>query len=130
MIEKLLGKTFPLQAVKVFMTYRTAWWEDYGFHQGAINSNMLVNQTIAFGCYAVRGGYATILVTYSLRIVEDFQELDRPHHHRFENECGEIPESLVPSTILVDHCVQQMCQLLGMSYSLCFQLNLHIFDLC
>ena len=115
-IKELLSQTFPLPAVKVFMTYRTAWWEDYGFCQGAINSNMLVNQTIAFGGYAVKGGFATILVTYTWRSVEDFEELDRPHHHRFKNDGGEIPESLVPSTLLVDHCVQQMCQLLGMFF--------------
>ena len=116
-IQHLLDKTFMLPAIKVFMTYRTAWWEQYGFFFGAMNTDLPSNEAMALGEAAKVGGFATLLATYTFRDIEVFESLDRPHYKRFENTEGDIKdEQLIPSERLVEYCEKSLCVLLGESF--------------
>lgn len=115
-IEEMLGKTYSLPAIKVFLTYKSPWWEKYGFHHGEMKSNMLIKQTIAFGKAAVTDGHATLLASFTYGDLEVFEDLDGPQNPRYDNfqQFGyHIPEVLVPSRLLVEHVERQICQLFG-----------------
>lgn len=112
-IRELTANVRKIQGFKLFLTYKRAWWEQYGLHTGAVVSDLPNRTTMVFGEEGKTATHATILVAYTNRNLQILESLDYKDLERFKNEEGEIPEEQTPSQMLVEFMQGQLKLILG-----------------
>ena len=112
-IRQLTDNVRMGQGFKLFLTYKTAWWEDYGMHLGTVITDLPNQLIIAFGKDGKSDTHATLLVAYTNQLIPLIESLDCESLERFKNIEGYIAEEQIPSKILVSYLQQQLKLVLG-----------------
>ena len=123
-IQKLTEKVRMAQGFRLCLTYKRAWWEDYGLYRGAIVTDRPNKIIIAFGQEGKSATHATIMVAFTNQNLDILESLDYETLERFRNKEGNISQEQTPSKILVDFLQQQLKIMLGKT--VCFYLYNHI----
>lgn len=112
-IQRLLSKVDCLPAFKIYLTYERAWWEDAGIFQGIVMSDLPIHCVMAFGEKGKTDSYATLLASYSHRLLELFHGLDLAPNERFANKSGDVRSEMVPSKLLVKYVHNSIKGIMG-----------------
>ena len=113
LIHELTEKIRMTQGFKLFLTYKRAWWEDYGLHRGTVFTDLPNRYVVGLGKEGKSDTHATILAAYTNRNFRIFESLDCESLERFENIDGQIPKAQTPSKLLVKFVHQQLKLVLG-----------------
>lgn len=117
--QRLFSKINHVKAVKIFLTYRTPWWEQRGLVTGSLHTDLTVNEITAFGSRGKTSDYATLLAAFTYCNTEIFEGLNISVYPRFENKVGMIPEEVKPSQLLVDYVQKQLSRIFGEQVMFC-----------
>ena len=90
-----------LKAVKVFLTYKTAWWEKYGLLCGTVTTDLPIGTIMLLGNRSKLNGYATLIV-YNYNHGEMIESLNNSAEERFNNVEGDLNSEYIPSKAVVD----------------------------
>mgnify|MGYP001791035342 FL=1 len=112
-LQRLFSKVNEANAVKLFLTYKTAWWEEAGLISGSLSTDLTIHEVTAFGSRAKSPEYATLLAAFSYCKTEIFHGLNQPSYPRYVNTAGHIPANLQPSQLLVDYVQRQLKKIFG-----------------
>jgi len=108
--QQLFSNISTLQAAKVFLTYKEAWWEKAGLTSGRIYTDLPISSVTALGPEAKSNGYSTLMAAFTFRYTEVFKGLNQFKYERFKPSAGEIAAGLLPSQKLVDYVQDQLCR--------------------
>ncbi|KAF6041501.1 IL4I1 [Bugula neritina] len=102
--QRLFSNLEKVIAVKVYLTYQTAWWEDYGLFSGSIETDLPIKEITAFGQRGKVNGFATLLAAFTYLNVEIFEGLNQASYPRFKPVVGDVPQELLPSQVFGRLC--------------------------
>lgn len=100
-IRHLTDEMMGLGAVKVFLTYRTAWWKNSGIECGTVVTDSPIGTVLLFGERSVSNGYATLMV-YSYNHPEMIESLNNVEEEPFANVEGKVSSECIPRKPVVD----------------------------
>lgn len=115
-LRELADKVQTLPGFKMFLTYRNAWWERYGFYNGSISTDLHIKNIMVVPQNQVSEECTTLMVAYTgiVESLDHFKMLDDDSNERFENQTTtEVREYMVPSKRLVEDVQKQVQQVLG-----------------
>ena len=112
-LHRLISRVQPCQAVKLFLTYDKAWWEEKGLFCGSLQTDLAVKEITAFGSRGKSSEFATLLAAFTYVHTDIFAGLNMPHYPKFINKVGNVPPNLIPSQLMVDYVHKQLQKVFG-----------------
>lgn len=112
-LQKLIGQVERGKSFKIFLTYKSFWWEKLGLPSGTLLTDLPIRSVSSFGDRGKNCVYATLLASYSLKNIEIFEGLNNERAEKYLNKVGDIPQDLTPSKGLVDYVQKQLKSVFG-----------------